>query len=158
MAKELTELEQIELDERKQALEGAKIRAALDRLQLAGLQAEHETKVNNKKRGIEDAKRANDDRKAIQARCNHHQGGEGALAVMNGQGDENRPTTIGAQVFLDDTIRLKCNRCGADCYSNDPDRAKWAYWVGLWKQSFTKTMMVIGGLKITKTTQPQLTA
>lgn len=161
MAKELTEQEQIELDlkrleleEKQQALESRKIQDELARLQLTGLKAELETKTNAKIRGAADAKKAIEDLQAVQARCNHHTGGKGALAVTQGQGDEARPTCIGAQVFLDDRIRLVCGRCRAECWSTDPDRQKWAKWVDLWKHSINQEMMVIGGLKQTR--QPQL--
>jgi hypothetical protein len=149
------ELKRLEIEERKQALESRKLQDELARLQLTGLKAELETKQNNKKRGAEDARKALEDRAAIQARCNHHCGGEGAMAILQGQGDEERPTTIGAQVFLDDRIRLRCNRCGTEWWSDDKDRARWAQGVNLWKHSFTKSMMVVGGLKIQK--QPQIT-
>lgn len=164
MAKEpLTELEQLdadlkklELEERRQALESRKIQDELARLQLGNLKAELETKTNNKKRGQADAKKAIEDRLAMQARCNHHTGGEGAIAILQGQGDVERPTCIGAQQFLDDRIRLTCGRCGAECYSDDPNREKWAYWVNLWRRSINKQMMVIGGLK--RTAVPQAIA
>jgi len=156
MAKELTELEQLEIEERRQALESRKLQDELARMQLAGLRQEVETKTSNKERGAKDAKQAIEDRDALRARCNHHTGGHGAEAIAFGQGDEDRPTCIGAQVFLDDRIRLTCQRCGDVCWSDDADRQKWSRWVGLWKHSINKQMMVIGGLKVTK--QPQLTA
>ena len=156
MAKELTELEQLEIEERRQALESRKLQDELARMQLAGLRQEVETKTSNKERGAKDAKQAIEDRDALRARCNHHTGGHGAEAIAFGQGDEDRPTCIGAQVFLDDRIRLTCQRCGDVCWSDDVDRQKWGRWIVLWKHSINKTMMVIGGLKVTK--QPQLTA
>lgn len=148
------QLKRLELEERTQALESRKIQDELARLQLTGLKQEAETKRNNKARGIEDAKKANEARLEMRRRCNHHTGGHGAEAVAFGQGDEERPTCIGAQIFLDERIRLTCQRCGDDCYSDDPDRQKWAKWVGLWKHSINKQMMVIGGLKVAK--QPQV--
>jgi hypothetical protein len=160
MAKELTEQEQIELElkrleleERQQSLESRKIQDELARLQLGNLKQELETKTNNKKRGAADAKAAIEDLKAMQARCNHHTGGEGAMAITQGQGDIERPSSIGAQQFLDDRIRLFCQRCRAECFSDDPDRQKWAYWVNLWRRSINKQMMVVGGLKIMKQQQ-----
>jgi hypothetical protein len=148
------QLKVLELEERRQALESRKIQDELARLQLTGLKAELETKKGNKERGAADAKKAIDDLRAMQDRCNHRTGGKGALAITQGQGDTNRPTCIGAQVFLDDRIRLVCGRCRAECWSNDPDRQKWAYWVGLWKASINQEMMVVGGLKQAR--QPQM--
>ncbi len=160
MAKELTELEQLdadlkklELEERKQALESRKIQDELARLQLDNLKTELETKKGNKARGAADAKKAIEDRDAMRRRCNHHTGGEGAIAILQGQGDVERPTCIGAQQFLDDRIRLTCGRCGDECYSDDPNREKWTYWVNLWRRSINKQMMVIGGLKMVKQAQ-----
>ncbi|HWH59297.1 MAG TPA: hypothetical protein VN682_16835 [Terriglobales bacterium] len=147
------QLKRIELEERQQALESRKLQDEVARIQLEALKREAETRKTNKARGVADAQKAIEDRDALRARCNHHLGGQGAMGIVSGQGDEERPTTIGAQVFLDDTIRLKCNRCGDSCLSTDPDRAKWAKWVGLWKHSFTKTMMVVGGIKTTKVAQ-----
>jgi hypothetical protein len=156
MAKELTELEALDLEERKQALESRKIQDELARLQLSGLKAELEMKTNNKRRGAADAKKAIEDRDAMRARCNHHTGGEGAIAISQGQGDLERPTCIGAQQMLDERIRLTCGRCGDECWSDTPDRQRWAVWVNLWRRSINKQMMVIGGLKIVK--QPQIPA
>jgi hypothetical protein len=161
MAKEQTdgldaELKRLEIEERTQALESRKIQDELARLQLGNLKQELETKRGNKERGAADAKKAIEDLHAMQARCNHHTGGKGALAIVQGQGDENRPTCIGAQVFLDDRIRLVCGRCRAECWSDDPDRQRWALWVGLWKMSINSEMMVVGGLKQNR--QPQITA
>jgi len=150
MAKELTDLEALELEERKQALESRKIQDLLARIQLTQLQAELETKTNNKKRGQADAAAAIADLKAMQARCNHRTGGAGAIAIANGQGDVKRPTCIGGQIFLNDVMRLVCQRCRSEWWSNDPDRAKWAYAVELWKESINKEMMIIGGLKTQK--------
>jgi hypothetical protein len=162
VAKEPTELsveeqlQAIELEERKQALEGGKLQQELVRMQLGALKQEVETKKNQKVRGMADAKKANEDLAAMQARCNHHTGGQGAEAIAFGQGDEDRPTCIGAQVFLDERIRLVCGRCRSICWSDDPDRQKWANWVMLWRKSINKQMMVVGGLKITR--QPQVIA
>jgi hypothetical protein len=140
MPKELTELE-------LEQLEATRLQNELTRLQLNDLRTQVESKTAAKKRGAVDAMKANEDRKAIQSRCNHHTGGKGALAITQGQGDEDRPTCIGAQVFLDDRIRFTCQRCNAECWSDDPDRQKWAYWVNLWRHSINTEMMVIGGLK-----------
>ena len=149
MAKELTELE---LEE----LEAKKLQNELTRLQLSDLRAQLATKKGNKERGARDAARAIEDLKAMQARCNHHTGGEGAIAITQGQGDVERPTSIGAQQFLDERIRLFCQRCRAECFSDDPDRQKWQYWANLWRRSINKQMMVVGGLKFSK--QPQIPA
>ena len=147
------QLEAIELEERKQALESRKIHDELARLQLTDKKRELETIQNNKKRGKADAEKAMADLKAMQAQCNHHTGGEGGVAIMHGMGDIDRPTCIGAQKFLDQRIRLVCGRCRSECYSDDPDRAKWNYWVGLWRKSVNKQMMVVGGLVINKVAQ-----
>lgn len=147
------QLKAIEVEERKQALESRKLNDELVRLQLEDKRREVETRRNNKMRGMADAQRAIDDLKAVQARCNHHTGGDGAMAIINGQGDLDRPTCIGAQKFLDDRIRLVCGRCRAECYSDDADRAKWNYWVGLWRKSVNRNMMVIGGIKVGKVAQ-----
>jgi hypothetical protein len=143
MPKELTDLEM-------EQLEAVRLQNELARMQLADLKAQVETKTNNKKRGKADAERAMADRKEVQNRCNHHTGGKGAEAVHWGQGDEDRPFCIGAQVFLDDRIRLTCGRCLSECWSDDPDRERWRVWVGMWKKSINQEMMVVGGLKITK--------
>jgi len=147
------QLKELDVLERRQALESRKIQDELARLQLADLRAQHETKVNNKKRGMEDAEKAIKDRASIRAPCNHHTGGFGPEAIHFGQGDLQRPTCIGAQMFLDDRIRLTCQRCNDECFSDDPDREKWAKWVELWKHSINQQMMVIGGLKMVKQQQ-----
>lgn len=148
------QLKLLELEERKQALESKKLNDELVRLQLDDKRKEVETRRNNKERGKKDAELAIAAQRAMQARCNHHTGGHGAEAILQGQGDEKRPTCIGAMVFLDDTIRLRCDRCRAECLSTDPDRQKWAHWVGLWKSSINSKMMIIGGPKIQKVAQP----
>lgn len=159
MAKELTDEEQLkllEIEERKQALESRKLQDELARMQLNTIKQEVETKKNQKTRGMADAMKANEDRAAMRARCNHHTGGHGAEAIAFGQGDTKRPNCIGAQVFLDDRIRLMCGRCLDVCWSDDPDRQKWAYWVGMWRNSINQQMMVIGGLKVVKQQTPQI--
>lgn len=143
MPKELTELE-------LEQLEAIRLQNELARMQITDLRAKVEAKTSQKARGFADAQKANEERAALRARCNHHVGGQGAEAIAFGQGDEERPFCIGAQVFLDESIRLVCGRCGDDCRSTDPDRQKWAKWVGMWKHSVNQQMMVIGGLKVTK--------
>ncbi len=147
------QLKAIELEERKQLLESRKIQDELTMLQLTDKRRELETIKNNKKRGKEDAEKAMADLKSMQERCNHHTGGEGGVAIMHGMGDIDRPTCIGAQKFLDQRIRLVCGRCRSECWSDDPDRQKWAFWVGLWRKSVNKQMMVVGGLVISKVAQ-----
>lgn len=149
------QLRLIELEERKQALESRKLGDELARIQLGKLKMEAESVRHNKETGQKNALEAIAARDEMRRRCNHRTGGQGAEAIAFGQGDEERPTCIGAQVFLDETIRLMCGRCGDECRSNDPDRAKWAKWVQLWKHSVNKQMMVIGGLKVRK--QPEVT-
>lgn len=156
MAKELTneELEkQLELEERREALEARKIQNELQAAQLEDLRQQKAMKKANKERGQADAKQAIEALKAVQARCNHHTGGQGAMAILNGQGDLKRPTCIGGQQFLDDRIRLFCTRCRAECFSDDKDQAKWAYWVGLWRESTNTVMMIVGGVKTTRVNQ-----
>ena len=147
------QLKQLEIEERKQLLESRKIQDELTMIQLTEKKRELETIKNNKARGKADAERAIAELKATQAQCNHHTGGEGGVAIMHGQGDIDRPTCIGAQRFLDQRIRLVCGRCRAECFSDDPDRQKWAFWVGLWRKSVNKNMMVIGGPVITRVAQ-----
>lgn len=140
MTKELTELEQEEL-------EAKRLQNALARLQLAELQAQVESKTNAKKRGAIDARKAIEDMQARKARCNHHVGGKGPEAVHFGQGDEDRPFCIGGQVMLDDRIRLVCGRCGDDCWSDSPDKARWGMWSKMWRKSINQELMIVGGLK-----------
>lgn len=151
------ELKRLEIEEKRQDVESKKLKAELDRLQLGELKQQVEQKQNNKRIGQENAKKAIDDLAAMQARCNHHTGGHGAEAINFGQGDMKRPTCIGAQVFLDDRIKLSCGRCRAFCWSDDPDRLEWAKWVELWKESINTQMMVVGGLKIVRS-QPVVAA
>ena len=151
MPKERTELTELELEE----LEARRLQNELAREQIETLRAEREMKKGRKERGKRDAEKAIADLKAMQDRCNHRTGGAGAEAIAFGQGDEKRPTCIGAQVFLDDRVRLTCQRCRAECWSDEKNREKWAYWVGLWKQSINQQMMVVGGLKVKRA--PELT-
>lgn len=152
-AKELSDLElekqKLELEERKQALESKKLHDELARIELAEKKAQLETKQNNKRRGIEDAKRENETRRQIQAQCNHHTGGDGAMAVKNGMGDMDRPTSIGAIQFLDGSMRLSCTRCQKVWLSTD-DATYWREGVQLWQKSVNKTVSVVGGLVQTK--------
>lgn len=147
------QLKLIELEERKQALESRKLQDELARITLTEKRQEVETKKNNKERGMRDALDAINAAKAVKERCNHHTGGEGGIAVKNGMGDLDRPTCIGAQKFLDDRIRLTCSRCSDEWWSDDPDRARWARGVELWRKSVNKQMMVVGGLKFTRVAQ-----
>lgn len=160
MAKEpLTEQEQLDLDikkieyeERKQTLESKKIQDELARIQLSEKKQELETKKNNKERGKEDARRAIEDRKKIQGICNHHTGGEGAFAIMQGQGDPERPTCMGAMQFLDQSFMVFCQRCFKEWRSTD-EPVKWAEGANLWRRSINKQMMVIGGSVQSKVAQ-----
>src|SRR5579883_634063 len=113
------EMKKLELERARQALESQKIQDELNRLML------------EEKRGAEDAKKAIEDLRAQQARCNHRTGGQGAEAILLGQGDAKRPTCIGAQVFLDERIRLVCGRCRPNALADEYLSNKWAYWVGL---------------------------
>ena len=165
MAKELTkeqmELEEkrLELEERKQALESKKVADELARIQLAEKKQELDTKLNAKRRGKEDAEQAIRERAHVQAICNHHTGGEGGIAIMNGQGDTDRPTCIGGIQFLDDSIELTCNRCFKkwnSAYPNGSAEKNYGPWqegVNLWKKSVNKQIAIVGGPKKTRVTQ-----
>lgn len=154
------QMKALELEERKQALESRKLQDELARLQLSDLKAQVETKANNKKRGAADAKKAIEDRKAGRARCNHHLGGDGALAVVYGQGDMERPTCISGIQFTDQSIRLACNRCGQPWHSNFPngndEYGPFAEGVALFRKSLFKMIAIVGGVVVTK--QPQVAA
>ena len=157
MGKELTEQEQLDLDlkkldyeERTQALESRKIADELARIQLGEKKKELATVQANKERGKKDAMEAIAARKRSQQYCNHHTGGDG-IALMQGQGDLERPTSIGGMQFLDQSFMLFCQRCFKEWRSNLPqgDGASvgpWAEGVALWRRSINKQMMVVGGL------------
>lgn len=156
--KQLGELEQLELEakrleieERKQSLESKKIQDELNRIQLGDRRQELETKINNKAQGRASAEKANEDREAKQAICNHHVGGEGGLAVHNGQGDLDRPTCIGGIQFLDESIMLFCQRCGDTWRSTDAP-ARWAAGIRLFQKTQNKQapISVVGGVKQTQ--------
>lgn len=154
------QLKALELQERAEALEARKLQNELARLQLTDLRAQAETKANNKKRGVEDAKQAMESRKAEQSRCNHHLGGEGALAVTYGQGDMERPTCISGIQFTDKSILLRCNRCGRKANSKFPngneEYAPFPEMVDLFRKSLFKMIAIVGGVVIEK--QPQVAA
>lgn len=150
---ELTELE-------KEELEAKRLQNEIARLQLSDLRAQAETKTNNKKRGAIDAMKANADRKEQQRRCNHHLGGDGALAIVYGQGDEERPTCISGIQFTDQSIRLRCNRCGkpwrSDVPNGDDYYGPWAEGVALFRKSLFKMIARVGGIIVAK--QPEIAA
>ena len=153
MAKEQTELELLELEERKQALESRKIQDELARAQLDTLKAEREMKKGNKERGKKDAEKAIADMRFQQSICNHHAGGEGVMAVTMGQGDEERPTCISGIQFTDQRILLRCNRCRKPWRSDLPEgdlhtggfHGPWAEGVNLFKKSQFKQIAIVGG-------------
>jgi hypothetical protein len=155
MAKEpLTELEQLEIEERKQALESKKLNDELVRLQLAEKKSEVEMKRNNKERGKRDADEAIAKLREMQARCNHHLGGEGELAIVYGQGDMERPTAISGIQFTDQNILLRCNRCGKKWSqavpAGDETFGPWAEGIELFRKSQFKQIAVVGGLVVKK--------
>ena len=153
------QLRLIELEERKQALESRKLADELARMTLSEKRAELETKKNRALKGADDAQKAIADRRRIQSICNHHTGGEGAMAIAQGQGDPERPTSIGAMQFLDQSIMVFCQRCFREWRSDVPngDQARgigpWGEGVQLWRRSINKQMSVVGGLVQPKPSQ-----
>jgi hypothetical protein len=167
MAKEpLTEHEQMELDmkkleleERQQALQSRKISDELAMITLTEKKQELETKKARSAKGADDAKKAIEDRRRIQGICNHHTGGEGAMAIAQGQGDPERPTSMGAMQFLDQSIMVFCQRCFKEWHSDVPSGdlsrgiGPWGEGVQLWRRSINKQMAVVGGLVQPKAAQ-----
>lgn len=155
MAKELTELELLEIEQRKAALEAQRIDTELKMLQLGKLRQEVETAKNNKERGKADAAKAIADEKERMDRCNHHLGGEGALAVAYGQGDMERPTAISGIQFTDQNTLFRCNRCGKKWSQEKPQGdghrfGPWLEGVRLFSKSQFKQIAVVGGLVVKK--------
>jgi hypothetical protein len=152
------QLKLLEIEERKQALESRKLQDELNRLQLGDLRAQVETKKINKERGAMDAKEAIEKLREQQGRCNHHVGGEGALAVVYGQGDMDRPTAISGIQFTDSSMILRCNRCGKKWNSKLPKGDEWfGPWmegVELFKKSQFKQIAIVGGLQVKSQAQP----
>ena len=129
MAEQLSKREQelreealaLEIAERKQALEDRKIQAELTSIELAEKKQQLETRKNSKALQARDAMKADADRKSIQTRCNHHMGGEGAMALLNGAGDPARKPCVSGTKLPGDVVRLDCNRCGKEWMSNKPN-------------------------------------
>lgn len=148
------QLKALELEERKQALESRKLQDELARLQLNDLRQQHEQKKHNKERGIKDAKEAIEARKAVQNRCNHHVGGKGAAAIVNGQGDLKRETAVGGIKFTDGSILLRCQRCGKPWNSEIPNGDEyhgiWEEGLRLFQDSMFKEIAVVGGRQVAR--------
>ena len=150
------ELKQIELEEKKQALESRKLQDELARIQLGQLRSEAETRKAQKERGRKSVEKAIADLKEMQGRCNHHLGGQGASAIIYGQGDKKRETSISGIQFTDGSIMLRCNRCGKkwrDTIPNGDDfYGTWIEGVALFQESKFQQIAVVGGLKVAKKT------
>lgn len=154
------EEKRLELEERKQALESKKLHDELARLELAEKRKEVESRKAQKERGQRDAGMAMQERRNVQAVCNHHTGGEGGIAVARGMGDVDRPTSMGAQQFLDGSFRVFCQRCFKEWHSSCPNGNEqygpWSEGARLWQKSVNKQIMVVGGLKQTVTQVPSI--
>jgi hypothetical protein len=128
MAEQLSKREQelreealaLEIEERKQAIESKKISDELARIELAEKKQVLDTRKNAKVIAARDAMKADADRRAIQARCNHHLGGEGAMALLNGAGDMDRKPCVSGTRLPGDIVRIDCNRCSKEWFSNKP--------------------------------------
>ena len=158
------ELKQIEIAERKQALQDRKDEAEIRSLDLVDKRAAHESKKNSKARGKRTQESAAASMAQTRAGCNHHVGGDGAVGIQTGQGDLNRPSCLGGIQFLDGTIRLRCLRCGQPWRSNMPNggdyngeqHGPWNEGVTLWRNNQNKTFSVVGGLKVSSTAPQQI--
>jgi hypothetical protein len=115
------ELKALELEERKQALESKKIQDELARAQLDELRQKNDEAKRKKQIGAATVESANADRKRIQAMCNHHMGGQGASAIVNGQGDLRRDPSVGTQVLPNGVVVIHCVRCHKEWRTGDKD-------------------------------------
>lgn len=110
----------LEIEERKQAIESRKISDELARIELSEKKQALDTRKNAKTVAARDAMKADADRRAIQGRCNHHLGGEGAMALLNGAGDMDRKPCVSGTKLPGEVVRIDCNRCGREWFSNKP--------------------------------------
>lgn len=60
-----------------------------------------------------------DQRKRLQANCNHRKGGRGAGAVLNGQGMDTNFAVV-RHMLPSGALLILCQRCGQEEYSRDP--------------------------------------
>ena len=101
-------------------LEAKRTQTELAIIELGEKKRELETRKDAKRVVARDAMEADNARRAIQNRCNHHQGGEGATALLNGAGDLSRKPCVSATKLPGDVVRIDCNRCAKEWFSNKP--------------------------------------
>ena len=153
------ELKQLEIAERKQALQDRKDEAEMRSLDLVKKRADFDSDQRRQSRTKKTQEANQADVQAAQSRCNHRCGGDGATAIATGQGDPERKTCIGGIQFVSGSIKLFCERCPANWWSDLPNGGErnnrqcgtWNEGVTLWRQSHNKVFAVVGGLRVEKT-------
>lgn len=109
------EARKLELEYKKQEMEYRAIDMKIKKDQLAKLEAQYNTAINNARSRNLATLQFLANREANQKRCNHRKGGRGPDAVMRGIGDDSNRSIIHHKL-PDGGIMVLCQRCGKEWY------------------------------------------
>lgn len=114
----------IKVAKEKAILAGEEARTKLTLMQTAEMEAKVLDVENRKTRSALSVRKGEESRNFRQSKCNHHQGGSLAGAVLNGKGDLNRPPCLGSQLLPDGIFVIHCLRCHKEWRSNQANFAE----------------------------------
>lgn len=99
--------------------EEAALDLELKREKVRKIREERQSKLDDMKSRQDSIRGMLEQRRRLQANCNHRKGGRGPGAVLNGQGMDSQ-YAVCRHVLPSGRLLIICQRCGQEEYSRDP--------------------------------------